>query len=63
MVLGIVYVFTLAVGWLTLYAASPTFGADPQEYITLFLWGVAAAAVGGQAVSLESIYEKAKQTD
>jgi hypothetical protein len=58
---AIVYVFTLVVGWLTIYASSPTFGANPEDYVTLFLWGVAASVVGAGTISLQSIFDKAKQ--
>jgi len=53
---AVVYLFTLFVGWITLYASSPTFGANREDYITLFLWGVASNLVGGQAVDLKSIF-------
>jgi hypothetical protein len=51
----VVYLFTLFVGWVTLYANAPTFGANREDYITLFLWGVASNVVGGQTVDLKSI--------
>jgi hypothetical protein len=54
----IVYLFALLVGWATLYLASPTFGAKPEDYIALFLWGVAANVVGGQSIDLKTIYQK-----
>jgi hypothetical protein len=54
-VAAVVYFFTLFVGWITLYASSPTFGANREDYITLFLWGVASNVVGGQAVDIKSI--------
>ncbi len=60
-VFGIVYIFTLVVGWITLYVAAPTFGADPREYVTLFLWGVSATTVGAQAISLQGIFDRAHQ--
>lgn len=62
-VFGIVYLFTLMVGLITLYAATPTFGADPREYVTLFLWGVSATTVGAQTVSLQSIFDRTKQPE
>jgi hypothetical protein len=58
---GIAFLFTLVVGWITLYAASPTFGADPREYVTLFLWGVSGTVIGGQAINLQSIYDRAQE--
>jgi len=58
---GIAFLFTLVVGWLTLYTASPTFGADPREYVTLFLWGVSGTVIGGQAINLQSIYDRAQE--
>lgn len=60
-VISIAYLFTLAVGWVTLYAVSDTFGADPRDYITLFLWGVTSNLVGAQTISLESIFQKTKE--
>jgi hypothetical protein len=50
------YVFTLAVGYITLYAKAPTFGSDLANYITLFLWGASVNLVGAQAVDLKAIY-------
>jgi hypothetical protein len=55
LVAAVVYLFTLFVGWITLYANAPTFGANREDYITLFLWGVASNVVGGQTVDLKSI--------
>ena len=60
-VISIAYLFTLAVGWVTLYAVSDTFGADPRDYITLFLWGLTSNLVGAQTISLESIFQKTKE--
>jgi hypothetical protein len=60
-VMGVAYLFTLAVGWVTLYAVPDTFGADPRDYITLFLWGVTSNLVGAQTISLESIFQKTKE--
>ncbi len=60
-VMSVAYLFTLAVGWVTLYAVSDTFGADPRDYITLFLWGVTSNLVGVQTISLESIFQKTKE--
>jgi hypothetical protein len=50
------YLFTLAVGYITLYAKTPTFGADLENYLTLFLWGVSVNIVGAQAIDLKAIY-------
>ena len=52
------YLFALLVGWTTLYLAAPTFGAKPDDYIALFLWGAAANIVGGQSINLASIWQK-----
>jgi len=54
-VAAVIYIFTLFVGWITLYASSPTFGSNREDYITLFLWGVASNAIGGQSLDLKSI--------
>lgn len=54
-VAAVVYLFTLFVGWITLYASAPTFGANREDYITLFLWGVASNVVGSQTIDLKSI--------
>ena len=55
---AVVYLFTLFVGWITLYGSSPTFGSNREDYITLFLWGVASNVVGGQAIDLKSIFSR-----
>ncbi len=55
---AILYLFALLVGWTTLYLAAPTFGAKPDDYIALFLWGAAANIVGGQSINLASIWQK-----
>jgi hypothetical protein len=55
---AILYLFALLVGWTTLYLAAPTFGARPDDYIALFLWGAAANIVGGQSINLASIWQK-----
>lgn len=60
-VAAVVYLLTLFVGWITLYASSPTFGANREDYITLFLWGVASNMVGGQSVDLKSILTRSPQ--
>lgn len=49
------YLFALAVGWVSIYVASDTFGADPQDYITLFLWGSVVETVRGQAITLTGL--------
>jgi hypothetical protein len=51
----ITYVFALVVGWVALYVASDTFGADPKDYVSLFLWGAAIESVRGQVVTLTSL--------
>lgn len=48
----LVYLFALAVGWITLYVADATFGADPKQYITLFLWGAVVETVRGKTVDM-----------
>jgi hypothetical protein len=58
---AIVYIFTLLVGWATIYEASPTFGAKPEDYVTLILWGAAANVIGGQAINLSSIWQKQRK--
>jgi hypothetical protein len=55
LVTAILYLFALAVGWVSLYAGSATFGADPQSYISLFLWGAVVETVRGQTISLTSL--------
>lgn len=57
----VVYLFAVAVGWVTLYVSKETFGADPAQYLTLFLWGASVEAVRGQTLNLEAVYEKVKQ--
>ena len=54
----LLYMFTLTVGYITLYAKAPTFGADVENYLTLFLWGVSVNVVGGQAIDLKAIYSQ-----
>jgi len=49
------YVFALAVGWVSIYVASDTFGANPQEYISLFLWGGVVEAVRGNTITLTGL--------
>ena len=57
----IALLFALVVGFVTIYGVSPTFGADPKEYVALFLWGAAVPVLGGQTPSLQAIYAKATQ--
>jgi hypothetical protein len=52
----VLYLFTLAVGYITIYAKAPTFGADLENYITLFLWGVSVNFVGAQAIDLKAMF-------
>jgi hypothetical protein len=59
----VVYVFTLAVGMITLYVTSSTFGADAQDYVTLFLWGLGSNLLGGQAIDLKALHTKAKEQE
>ncbi len=61
-VAAVIYIFTLFVGWITLYASSPTFGSSREDYITLFLWGIASNAVGGQSLDLKSIVSRQSDT-
>jgi hypothetical protein len=60
---AVVYLFTLFVGWITLYGSSPTFGANREDYITLFLWGVASNVIGGQAVDLKAIFSRQGESE
>jgi hypothetical protein len=55
----IIYAFTLAIGWATIYVAKPTFGADVQDYLTLLLWSATSTTIGGQMFDLKSIYSQA----
>jgi hypothetical protein len=54
-VAALTYVFVLVVGWLSIYVASDTFGADPMQYVTLFLWGVTVETVRGKTVTLSAL--------
>src|SRR5207245_1977562 len=47
--------FVIALGWLTLYVASNTFGSDPKDYITLFLFGSVTSGVLGKAVNFADL--------
>jgi hypothetical protein len=51
----IVFLFILAVGWISIYVKTDTFGANPMDYITLFLWGATAEAVRGQTINLTTL--------
>ncbi|GAB4161396.1 MAG: hypothetical protein Fur0021_34530 [Candidatus Promineifilaceae bacterium] len=53
-----VYIFTLVVGFITLYANAPTFGANPEDYITIILWGIGTNLIGAQTINLSAIYSK-----
>lgn len=53
-----VYIFTLFVGFITLYANAPTFGANPEDYITVILWGIGTNLIGAQTINLSAIYSK-----
>ena len=57
----ILYFFTLTVGWISLYASSTTFGANPEDYISLLLWGSTVEVVRGKTINLQAIYEKKKK--
>lgn len=55
-IVGIVaYVFALLVGFVSIYAVSPTFGAQPMEYISLYLWGAVIETVRGQTITFSSL--------
>ena len=51
----IAFLFVLAVGWISIYVRSDVFGANPMDYITIFLWGATAEAVRGQTISLTGL--------
>ena len=53
-----VYIFTLVVGFITLYANAPIFGADLEDYITIILWGIGTNLIGAQTINLSAIYSK-----
>lgn len=55
LVKALVYLFALAVGWAALYLSNLTFGARPEDYIALFLWGATVNVIAGQQISLNSI--------
>ncbi|HVQ38031.1 MAG TPA: hypothetical protein VMS31_10890 [Pyrinomonadaceae bacterium] len=58
----IFFLFALAVGWISIYVKSDTFGANPMEYITLFLWGATAEAIRGQTITLTNLKTIVKET-
>jgi hypothetical protein len=51
----IAFLFILAVGWISIYVKSDTFGANPMDYITLFLWGATAEALRGQTINMSTL--------
>ncbi len=51
----VAYLFTLVVGWVSIYVASDTFGANPQDYISLFLWGSVVETVRGKVITLTGL--------
>lgn len=51
----VVYVFALAVGFVTVYMANDTFGADAQHYLSLFLWAAVVETVRGKAITLTEL--------
>jgi len=51
----LLYIFVLVVGFVVFYMPSPTFGSDPEVYITLLLWGAASNLIGVQTVDLKQI--------
>jgi hypothetical protein len=55
LVKALVYMFALGVGWTALYLSNLTFGARPEDYIALFLWGATVNVIAGQQISLDSI--------
>jgi hypothetical protein len=50
LVWGVTLLFILALGWITLYLAADTFGADAKDYLAVFLWGTVTSGVFGKAV-------------
>jgi hypothetical protein len=58
LVFSLVYIFTLLVGWITLYNNNPTFGAQPQDYVAVLLWGVTANIFSSQTIDLKTLYQK-----
>jgi hypothetical protein len=60
-VMLVAYLFLLAVGFITLYAKSATFGADPMDYVYLFLWGSTIETVRGGTIDLTSFQTIVKE--
>lgn len=54
---GLLYLFAMLVGWAALYVSNQTFGARPEDYIALFLWGATVNVIGGQQLGLDAIYQ------
>ncbi len=42
-------------GMVMIYGASPTFGSDPKDYISLFFWGASFEVVRGQIINLAGL--------
>lgn len=57
----LVYLFALGVGWAALYLSNPTFGARPEDYIALFLWGATVNVIAGQQINLNTILDQKVQ--
>jgi len=57
-VMAIAYVFVVLVGFITIYVKEATFGADPAQYVYLFLWGSTVESVRGQTFDLKSLHDK-----
>jgi hypothetical protein len=56
LIVGVIaYVFALLVGFITLYVVNDTFGADAQQYLSLFVWGAAIETVRAKAVTLTDL--------
>jgi hypothetical protein len=51
----IAFLFILAVGWISIYVKADTFGANPMDYVTLFLWGASTEAVRAQTVNITTL--------
>lgn len=54
-VMLLAYAFVLVIGFITLYVKSATFGADPMDYVYLFLWGSTIETVRGKTIDLTSL--------
>jgi hypothetical protein len=50
-----VYLFALAVGYVTLYVSNDTFGAEAQHYLTLFLWAAVVETVRGKTITVTEL--------